>query len=513
MLVNLRQRTCYLAATCIIFIFCIAFYLRTEIALGASPIVEDIQIEESPIEEENAIPQKPKYKPEKASISPPIIDNFPLAAAAHSASELPTIAPWNAPPSPHVPESTPLFIGFTRNWRLLQQVVVSYITSGWPPEDIYVVENTGVMNSNKNGELSLQNPFFLNHTRLNMLGVNVLVTPTLFTFAQLQNFYLYTSIQNEWKHYFWSHMDVVAVSYETSPPDSIPDPNSIYTHCVSALRDTALSEPETGAAKRWAMRFFAYDNLALVNVAAFIEVGGWDTMIPFYMGDCDMHARIEMAGLGITDGPAGLIYDVASALDDLLVLYRKVGVLPEWTDPNVLDDELRAIAEEAERKAEESRLEVERLEKGGAEKEKGKREIPTEVIRDAAGGILDKNEIDLADQELHHEFLPPSPPPSSPLHTSDTPNSPTYFAPLLSTLDRMQNSKHASRHGRNTWQGRQTGGIGEPFYRDSEGFERAIGMTIDHGRAVFAEKWGHKDCDIVRIGMRPGDAWRVERDW
>lgn len=279
MLVNLRQRTYFLATTCIIFIFCVAFYLRTEIALGASPIVEEIQMEEKPIEEvqiEDPIPQKPKYKPEKASISPPIIDNFPLAAAAHSASDLPTIAPWNAPPSPHVPESTPLFIGFTRNWRLLQQVVVSYITSGWPPEDIYVVENTGVMNSNKNGALSLQNPFFLNHTRLHMLGVHVLVTPTLFSFAQLQNFYLYTSIQREWKHYFWSHMDVVAVSYEDSPPDSMPDPNSIYTHCVSALRDTAVPDPETGAAQRWAMRFFAYDNLALVNVDAFIEVGGWE---------------------------------------------------------------------------------------------------------------------------------------------------------------------------------------------------------------------------------------------
>jgi hypothetical protein len=87
------------------------------------------------------------------------------------------------PPNPHVKENTPLFIGFTRNWRLIQQVVVSYITSGWPAEDIYVVENTGVMDSDALGLLPLQNPFFLNHTRLQMLGVNVLVTPTLLTFA------------------------------------------------------------------------------------------------------------------------------------------------------------------------------------------------------------------------------------------------------------------------------------------------------------------------------------------
>jgi hypothetical protein len=36
------------------------------------------------------------------------------------------------------------------------------------------------------------------------------------------------------------------------------------------------------------------------------------------------------------------------------------------------------------------------------------------------------------------------------------------------------------------------------------GFEQAIQMTIDHGRAVFAEKWGHRDCDIVGLGWRLG---------
>jgi len=156
----------------------------------------------------------PKYKPQPTGPAFQIIDNFPLAATAHSAAEIPPVPSFNAPPSPHVPENTPLLIGFTRNWRVLQQVVVSYITSGWPAEDIYVVENTGVMDANARGLLSLQNPFFLNHTRLEMLGVNVLVTPTLFTFAQLQNYYLWTATEKGWATYFWSHMDVVAVSLE-----------------------------------------------------------------------------------------------------------------------------------------------------------------------------------------------------------------------------------------------------------------------------------------------------------
>lgn len=77
-----------------------------------------------------------KYKPQPTILPDPIIDNFPLAAAAQSAKELPPIPSWNRPPAKHVRENTPLFIGFTRNWRLLQQVVVSYITAGWPPEDV-----------------------------------------------------------------------------------------------------------------------------------------------------------------------------------------------------------------------------------------------------------------------------------------------------------------------------------------------------------------------------------------
>lgn len=141
-----------------------------------------------------------------------------------------------------------------------------------------------------------------------MLGVNVLITPTLFTFAQLQNFYLWHSIQSKWDHYFWSHMDVVALSFEdqyfaahkesgipilppSDPKHDYSDYTSIYGNCLKALRDVTKPVPETGKPTRWAMRFFSYDRLALVNVAAFVEIGGWDTMIPFYGTDCDMRKR------------------------------------------------------------------------------------------------------------------------------------------------------------------------------------------------------------------------------
>lgn len=470
----------------------------------------------------------PKYKPTSAPKALPIVDNFPLAAAAHSAAELPPIPSWSIPVVPHVAERTPLFIGFTRNWRLLQQVVVSYITAGWPPSDIYVVENTGVLDANKLGQLSLQNPFFLNHTRLEMLGVNILVTPTLFTFAQLQNFYLYTSTLEKYPFYFWSHMDVVAVPFEWTYKEDHPDVDlskqnveyknfrSIYFNCISALHEVlSAKDPDTGKPLRWAMRFFSYDRLALVNVASFREVGGWDTQIPFYMTDCDMHARLEMAHFNIEEKPSGLIYDVASSLDDLIVLYRKRKApdgakVPEvkFIDPNVVEAELQEIAE-AENALEQAGW--------GAEDDvslpKRVSNGPSQTSEDGQPRTESKRAP--ADEESSKAFEKAAVnPPSGSLLASkweeDTLDS-DLFKALTKTLDDMQNSKSSGE--RNKWQARQTGGQGDPFYRDSRGFEDAILMTIEHGRHIFREKWGHRDCDIVAMGLKPEDAWKVEHDW
>ena len=58
---------------------------------------------------------------------------------------------------------------------------------------------------------------------------------------------------------------------------------SLYMRAVDALRETL--DPAWGPLATW---WFAYDRLALVRTQAFVDVGGWDTMIPFYMTDCDM---------------------------------------------------------------------------------------------------------------------------------------------------------------------------------------------------------------------------------
>ena len=482
----------------------VAFILFTGFLLlnGVDQATEQIHDISHEIKDKISSPEYdgPMYKAVTPPKALPIVDNFPLALAAHSASDIPPIPQWSRPPSPHVPEKTPLFIGFTRNWRLLQQVVVSYITAGWPPEDIYVVENTGVLDANKLGQLSLQNPFFLNHTRLEMLGVNVLITPTLFTFAQLQNFYLWTSTIEKWTYYFWSHMDVVAIPFEqnylkdhpdvdvTSKDLKFDDFKSVYDNCVAALREV-LATPDL----RWAMRFFSYDRLALVNVSSFREIGGWDTMIPFYMTDCDMHARLEMAKFDIQERPAGSIYDVASSLDDLIVLYRKKSgpdgmAIKEasFVDPNVQEAELAA--------------------KAAAEKlpQKSGKKNPTESPK-----IIPRRD-DASVKAFEEAAKAGGRPAPASNWVEDTIKSSNFDA-IERTLDRMQGSKNSGE--RNKWQSRQGGGKGEPFYRDSEGFETAIQMTIAHGRNIFSEKWGHRDCDIVAKGYKPEDAWRVDHDW
>lgn len=357
------------------------------------------------------------------------MENFPRAASATSSADLPPIPKWNLPPHHHVAENTPLLIGFTRNWPLLQQTVVSYIVGGWPPGDIYVVENTGTMYANRDGLLTIQNPFYLDHRRLTaVFGINVISAPTLLTFAQLQNFYVHIALDKGWEHYFWSHMDVVAVSDEEYNHEPY---QSLYMRAIEVMRDSL--RPEYG---QWAARWFAYDRLSLVKTKAYTDVGGWDTMIPFYMTDCDMHERLFMKGFKLDDADGAKIWDVSTSLDDLELLYQR-----------------------------------------GAKATKSKKDL---TVR--------------AEDEAFQR------------------NSPMY-QDLLRSLDEMQNQKNSDRGGRNAWQAHQHGGQGEPFYRDPEGFARAIHMTIEFGRKVFEEKWGRGSCNLRDAGLVEEDAWKVVLNW
>lgn len=203
---------------------------------------------------------------------------------------------------------------------------------------------------------------------------------------------------------------------------------SLYMRAVDALRETL--DPAWGPL---ATRWYSYDKLALVRTQAFVDIGGWDTMIPFYMTDCDMHERLWMRKFRIEGADAGRVWDVHTSLDNLERLYKRGGDPPQAT---------------------------------------AKREGAPEVQRNSA-----------AYQELVH------------------------------SLNVMQNLKMNAEGGRNTWQGRQRGGQGEPFYRDPEGFEKGIWMWMDFGRDVFTEKWGRGPCDLREAGLVEEDAWRLVKDW
>ncbi|KAI1324406.1 hypothetical protein F5Y16DRAFT_381111 [Xylariaceae sp. FL0255] len=276
----------------------------------------------------------PTYKPTPTYIPPPITDPFP----ALQTSLPPPIPSYNVPEKDawkkHGLEiAPPLLIGFTRSWPMLLQTVVSYITAGWPPEHIYVVENTGMHMANARGQLSLQHPWYLNHASLEKLGVNIVQTPVLLSFSQLQNFYLDLSYVNNWPYYFWSHMDVLALGHENglenlTPRAGEPGYKSLYTLALEAVNHTVSTDD------RWGLRFFAYDHLTLQNPRALEDIGGWDSLIPYYITDCDTYSRLFMRNWTQNDMNCGVITDTSVALDNLLALYRDPTIDPKFTDPN-----------------------------------------------------------------------------------------------------------------------------------------------------------------------------------
>ncbi|MCJ1391084.1 hypothetical protein MMC18_003946 [Xylographa bjoerkii] len=296
----------------------IAFFVLLTITLWFSPI--NLSNFLSTHFEPSRSPQTPHYKP-TPSARPPIKDNFPLAADALP----PPIPSWNTLPANNKVTPTPLLIAFTRNWPLLQQTVVSYLTAGWPASQIYVIDNSGTQNSNKRNLLTLQNPFYLNHHRLTAVyNVKVLETPALLTFAQLQNYFLHLAIEHDWPYYFWGHMDAVALSDETYIDPETGAYKSLYARVLDTLAETLA--PAYSAEQKWALRFFAYDHLALVNREAYLSVGGWDPFISYYVSDCDMHERLAMANYRTDDARVGIIYDLSTSLEDLILLYRRSDV-------------------------------------------------------------------------------------------------------------------------------------------------------------------------------------------
>ncbi|KAK7949247.1 uncharacterized protein PG986_010133 [Apiospora aurea] len=439
-----------------------------------------------------------------------------LDAPAHAGLQRAPKDAWKAYDG--VTVAPPLLIGFTRNWPMLLQTVVSYLTAGWPADQLYVVENTGTQQANARGQLTLQNPRFLNHTQLKkVLGVNVVQTPVLLSFAQLQNFFLALSYDHGWPYYFWSHMDVVALAHEAGVPGLTAAAGekgykSLYTLCLETLQETLRgSNPSTAndapAEKdrlpkfwpsssppkekqkektpqpeppRWAARFFAYDHLTLQNPRALEAIGGWDAFIPYYMTDCDTYSRFAMGGWSVADANAGIVTDVAAVFDDLRALYRDPGVVPRFTDPNPPAPE--------------------GTNKGGR---RGRRRSGVDAAPRRSTATTAQEETGIAPHPHHQQRDVPFP------HEPMNRSLPTdYWWLLRREADNMFHHKHGGSRGRNTWQAAQRGGGDEPFGYDSAGFEESVRVLTEAGKDVFARKWGHRECDLGGTRWGTSGGWR-----
>ncbi|UKZ79814.1 hypothetical protein TrVFT333_007576 [Trichoderma virens FT-333] len=224
--------------------------------------------------------------------------DFGMYFPAQGNNFFPLVASYNEPPR-HRPK-TPLFIPFTRNNAMMRQTVLGYIASGWPREDIIIVDNSGTADANNLKLLSHDNPFFLDYDLFRYrYGVSILQTSVLLNFAQIQNFLMRVAMARHWPYYFWSHMDVGILSHEEETP---------YTprrsRVISNLR------------KKWAAKFFNFDYLTLINVEAWRHIGTWDVFIPYYATDCDAYGRVKMLGYSIDGVHAGHIWDVNNFVDD-----------------------------------------------------------------------------------------------------------------------------------------------------------------------------------------------------
>ena len=295
---------------------------------------------------------------------------------------MPKVPEYNVYRSTH--PRTPLFIPYTRNNTMLRQVVLSYIAAGWPRNDIVIVDNTGTMDANQKGILTERNPFYLDYDMFRRrYGVAILQTPTLLNFAQLQNFLLRTAVARNWPFYFWSHMDIAIMSaedilpyksfyhrvidildstgldqYSTLPPapslgDDEAEDDSDSTAALSppdvlmgGFEQLFRSAPKLPVFKlkkmQWAIKFFDFDNLALVNVEAWKRIGPWDVFIPYYNTDCDAYARIKLHGFRKDEVQAGYIFDIAGVVEDPEIRFfpaedesdrKKWGLAPDGPEP------------------------------------------------------------------------------------------------------------------------------------------------------------------------------------
>lgn len=125
------------------------------------------------------------------------------------------------------------------------------------------------------------------------------------------------------------------------------------------------------------------------------------------------------------------------------------------------------------------------------------------------GGSIDLN-------LLFRRKIDPAKPPANMKELAALPEDERGAQGFVDLTEAIQVQIDVKAHGeeeRNSWQYKQQGGQGEPFYRDPQGFEQGLQIAIACGVETYHEKWGHKDCGLREAGLKIEDAWQVEHDW
>ena len=214
-------------------------------------------------------------------------------------------------------------------------------------------------------------------------------------------------------------------------------------------------------------------------------------MISYYGTDCDMHSRLAMNGLTTPIADAGQIFDVGKSLPNLEVLFRRVKKGEKMVERQYEESDEKTVIN---------------VGKGG----KIDVEDPRKPVGDLAHGASNStSDVPVGSSE---PVWTPEPNKKFFDTTEEDSIGSENWKQLQITLEAMAEEKRTDPY-RNSWQLRQKGGQGEPFYYDAEGWEKALQMTIDTGMKIFEEKWGHRGCDTHQVGLKEGDQWRVEHDW
>jgi hypothetical protein len=152
-----------------------------------------------------------------------------------------------------LPPFAPIFMAFQFNYELLKQTLMSYKLA--KVHNIIVLDNS--LGRHAIGDVD---------TLKSTYGVaQVIEMPFSMYFTELQNLMAFMARQTRLPLYYWSHMDVMALSHSDSAEDAM---GVRMSHCAE---QTSINNAS------WGVIFNTNDYLSANKLEAFDSCGGYDT--------------------------------------------------------------------------------------------------------------------------------------------------------------------------------------------------------------------------------------------